>query len=266
MTAGSRRVMAEGESKTGRWVLAGAAALALAAVGYAISQQGKEAAPVETAPAEQPPVAEVIARLEAQLAKDPDDAEGWQMLGWSYFQTGRYAEAATAFRRATSLDPDNAEYFSMLGEALVLASENGDGLPADAEAAFERALALDPADPRARYFHAVALDLDGRHEAAIAAWFDLLEDTPSDAPWAADVRRVIADVAAAHDIDVAERLAKTGFAPASGGLATDGAQVATGAIPGPSQQQMRAAQGLPPGQQEAMIRGMVDKLPTAGSC
>jgi len=65
-------------------------------------------------------VDQVIAALEAKLQDKPDDAEGWRMLGWSYFETGRFAESATAMRRAIQLAPGNSEYHSMLGEALVM--------------------------------------------------------------------------------------------------------------------------------------------------
>ena len=244
-----------------RWVLGAAALIAGGAVGYSVIRN--DSAPVQqaaTETGEQASVSQMISRLEARLAESPDDAEGWRMLGWSYFQTGRYAEAATAFKRATTLDPDTAENHSMLGEALVLASRDGDGLPSDARAAFDRALELDPADPRARYFRAVAIDLEGKHEEAIDAWFDLLKDTPADAPYAADVRQVIAEVGKANGIDVAERLEQASFAPPSGGLKTDGAATATAGIPGPSASDIEAARSLSASQQQDMIRGMVDRL------
>ena len=96
----------------------------------------------------------MISRLEARLKQDPNNAEGWRMLGWAFFETGRYAESATAYRRATQLEPKNADHWSYLGEALVLAGP-GD-VPSDALAAFNRAIALDAKDPRSRYFLAVA--------------------------------------------------------------------------------------------------------------
>ena len=142
------------------------------------------------------------------------------MLGWSYFQTERFAEAATAMKRATALDPKNPEYFSMLGEALVMASKDGGGLPPDAKAAFDTALTLDPKDARARYFRAVAMDLDGKHAAALDGWFALLADTPADAPYAADVREVIRNVGKENGIEVEKRLAATSPAPPAKGFAT----------------------------------------------
>jgi cytochrome c-type biogenesis protein CcmH len=257
----------EDASKLPRWILAGAGIVALSAI--AISLFNAEApskkisdvaaASADIAESEAPPVTEVIAQLEQKLQEEPDDANAWQMLGWSYFETTRYGEAAMAMRRAAALDPKNAEYQSMLGEALVLGSSEGD-IPADARKAFAQALKLDPKDPRARYFSAAAKDMDGRHEEAINDWFALLGDTPSDAPWAEDVRNVIRNVGKERGINVEKRLASAKFAPPAAASPSQGQQVATAAIPGPSRDQMQAAAALPQGQQEEMIRGMVDGL------
>lgn len=241
-----------------------AALLALGAVAVQIYRSmNDDSAPVSPVAATEsetaPSVEEVIAGLEKKLQDNPDDAESWRMLGWSYFETGKFAESATAMKRATTLDPDNAEYWSMLGEALVMASD-GQQVPADAADAFRNALKHDAGDPRARYFLAVQKDISGDHKGAINDWFALLEDTPADAPYAADIRRVIGQVAEKEGIDVAARLAKVAPAAPTGGMSTDGPAVATAAIPGPSSQQMKEAAALPAGQQEAMIANMVDGL------
>ncbi len=248
--------------KGGRIALGAALVIALAAGGVAF-WRGREAPPAAApAAAAQPSVDEVITTLEARLRANPKDAEGWRMLGWSYYQTERYAEAATAMKRATVLDPKNPEYFSMLGEALVLASKDGDGVPPDAAAAFDAALALDPKEPRARYFHAVRLDLDGKHQAALDEWFALLKESPADAPWAGDVREVIQSVGKKNNIDVAAKLAALSPAPPSNGFKTTGQDMASAGIPGPTRDQIQAATALPKGTQDQMIQGMVDGLET----
>ncbi|WP_323798525.1 tetratricopeptide repeat protein [Parasphingorhabdus sp.] len=226
------------------------------------SMNGDEAASMPVAGTENeaaPSVDEVIAGLEKKLQENPDDAESWRMLGWSYFETQKFAESATAMKRATTLDPENPEYWSMLGEALVMASD-GQQVPPDAAAAFRNALKHDAKDARARYFLAVQKDISGDHKGAINDWFALLADTPADAPYAADIRRVIGQVAEKEGIDVAARLARATPAAPTGGITTDGPAVATAAIPGPSREQMKDAAALPPGQQEAMIANMVDGL------
>jgi len=134
-----------------------------------------------------------IAQLEQHTRSKPEDPRGWQELGLAYFGESRFAEAARAYEKATALAPDDALTWSALGEARTMASER-DPMPDQALAAFKRALALDPADPRARYFLAVKRDLDGDHEGAIADWLALLEETPENAPWRGDLIRTIEQV------------------------------------------------------------------------
>ena len=250
----------------GRLVLVAAALMAAGAGGVAIYRGQQEPAKIAIAPPEPtasqvPSVDDVIAKLEARLKTSPEDAQGWRMLGWSYFQTRRYAEAATALKQSTKLDPEHAETFSFLGESLVLASDVEGKIPADARAAFERAFKLDPKDARARYFKAVSMDIAGQHKKAITAWFALLKDTPADAPYADDIRAVIRNVGKMRNIEVEKRLAAAALAanPSAAASATVG-NSASVALAGPTGAQVNAAQGMPAQQQEAMIRGMVDGL------
>jgi cytochrome c-type biogenesis protein CcmH len=242
-------------SRTTRIILAVAALISVTAVGLAAWKRSAPALlpPASIAGAPQGNASAMITELEAKLKANPDDANSWRMLGWAFFETGKFAEAATAYARAAQINPKKAEYWSSLGEAKVMTGP-GD-VPADAKSAFEKAVALDPKDPRARYFLAVARDIGGDHRGAIEDWLALLVDTPAGAPWEADVRRLIADVGAKEKIDVASRLAA--IRPT---LATGGASIATAPIPGPSAQDMRAASQMPKGQQDAMIQGMVDRL------
>ena len=239
--------------------LALAVLLAVASLGIALFRSGdEEAANAASAAAVTPTIEASIATLETRLRQNPDDPANWRLLGWSYFELGRQApsdndfrmamaRSAAAYRRASELEPSNAENWSSLGEAIQVAMTE---IAPEAEQAFRRALRLNPADPRARYFLAVQKDLRGQHRQAIDDWLTLLRDTPAGAPWEADLRQTIERAAAEHDIDVAGRLPPARQAPAS----------ATAAIPGPTREQMAAASAIPPGQQDRMVRGMVDGL------
>jgi cytochrome c-type biogenesis protein CcmH len=66
----------------------------------------------------------MIERLAARLETTPEDIEGWRMLGWSYFHTARYEQAATAYARAAELDPNSAEIKLSYEEAKMKASES----------------------------------------------------------------------------------------------------------------------------------------------
>lgn len=244
-----------------RYALIAAAAVATFSIGFAIARGDDRGAAVSGVPegtdqAEamgNAELANAIPQLEARLETNPEDEEGWALLGLSYFQTGRYTEAARAYGQASELNPTLARYYSARGEALALAAESG--FPEDAEQAFTRALELDPADPRARYFDGVRKDIAGDHEGAINDWIALLGDTPAGAPWESDLRRLIAEVSAEHDIDVSGRVPPPGT-PAQSAVPA----AATQAIPGPSPEEMRAASGLPQGQQDMMIENMVNGL------
>jgi cytochrome c-type biogenesis protein CcmH len=239
--------------KMARILLFVAAGVAALSVGFSLTRGGGEeaAAEPESVPAAAAP-ARTIPELEAQLKADPSDVKAWQALGWSYFESGRYGNAVHAYRRATELAPEQAVLWSSLGEAVVMASEK-DPMPKEAVAAFETAIAKDKADPRARYFLAVRRDLQGDHQGAIDDWFALLADTPPGAPWEADLRRTISQVADINKIDVKARLA-------AAQPAAHPSSVATAAIPGPSREQMQAASQLPPGQQQEMVQGMLESL------
>ena len=236
-------------------LLIGAGIIAAASAAVALTRGGTDesaaAGPHGTVKPDQPvgDVDSMIASLEERLKQDPDNAEGWRMLGWSYFETRDMARAAAAYRRAAQVEPNNAENWSSLGEALQTASTT---VSPEAANAFQRAIKLDPQDPRARYFLAVQKDLSGQHEAAIADWIALLRDTPAGAPWEEDLRRTIQQVATKEKIDIAGRMP----APA----APSGGSVATAAIPGPTPEQLAAASSIPPSQQDEMVQGMVNRL------
>lgn len=233
-------------------LILGAFAAAFAVV-YAVSQNRDGAAPaaVASGAAADP---QSLAALEQRAQGAPADAKAWQELGFAYFQQGRFDDAAHAYDKATGIDPGQSLLWSALGEARVMASAK-DPMPAAAVSAFERALALDAKDPRARYFLAVKKDLGGDHAGALADWLALLADSPADAPWRTDLVRTIEQVGKINQVDVGPRIAaaQKDAPPAV-------APMAARAIPGPSAQDLAAAGGIPPSQQRDMAEGMVARL------
>jgi len=223
-----------------------AIALAAAAIGYRLLE-GSEEAPAPSA------ATDPLATLEAKANADPDNAGAWQELGFAYFQRNRFDDAVRAYDRATRADPNSAVLWSSLGEARVMASQH-DPMPSAAREAFRKAAALDPKDPRARYFLAVERDLGGDHQGAIGDWLALLADTPPGAPWETDLRRTIEQVGKINAIEVDRRIAAAlEVRPAAPPPAIAG-------IPGPSQEQIAAASSMRPAEQQQMAEGMVARL------
>jgi cytochrome c-type biogenesis protein CcmH len=197
-------------------------------------------------------VSTMIAGLESRLQQNPNDAAGWQMLGWSYMRTGRPGDAAQAYGRAAALDPGNAEYLSAEGEAMVQSEGKVSG---DAASAFRRALKGDAKDPRARYFLAIYRDQQGDHAGAMKDFISLLKSAPPDAPWVAQVRNYVEDLAKDQQIDISSQLPPVPAAqPEPRSAATQAGP------PGPSSDQVAAAGQMSDSDRQAMIHSMVDKL------
>ncbi len=188
---------------------------------------------------------DAVERLEARLEREPDDLEGWLLLGRSHLVLQQYAEAARALRQAALLSGGNPEILSMLGETIVWASD-GTVVP-EAVRVFERVMEARPDDPAARYHLALARAQAGEVRDAYEMWLALAADTPADAPWRGDLESLIRQAA--------EML---GIAPGT----VPSAPARAEAPPGPSAEDMAAAAEMTPDERMAMIRGMVESLAT----
>ena len=71
----------------------------------ATTQAPNEAQPHDT---QQGQMDELVANLQQRMEENPDDPEGWLILGRSLKTMQRYAEAETALSNAYRLLPDNA--------------------------------------------------------------------------------------------------------------------------------------------------------------
>ena len=93
---------------------------------YTRSIGTEEPASMAAAGKQLPDVSTMIERLAARLETAPEDIKGWRMLGWSYFNTARYKQAATAYARAVELDPNSAELKRLVrgGQGEGLRSDN----------------------------------------------------------------------------------------------------------------------------------------------
>ncbi len=246
------------------------------AAGRALAPPADQAQAQGAAASGAPPgtVEELIAQLAARLRDNPDDAEGWRMLGWSYFNTENYQASAEAYARAVALDASDPDVLSAYGEALVRAA---DGLVGEnALKAFDQALAINPEDPRARFFKGMAQEQAGNPAAAIATWTEILKTAPPGAEWVNGLRQRIEELAAAADIPLKDMPAAALLPPESGGAdgagsasaaadagtssAGTGTSAAASGAPAPSADQVAAAAKMSPQDRQAMIRGMVDGL------
>src|SRR5579859_3876180 len=119
-------------------------------------------------------IAALIGQVEERLARNPDDGPGWEVIAPVYMRLGRFDDAVLARRKALALNGETAERDADLGEAL-LAAANG-VVTDEAKKSFERAVAREPQNPKARYFLGIADEQDGNRQGAAAKWRDMLKD------------------------------------------------------------------------------------------
>lgn len=225
--------------RAGFWVkIATAAVIPMGAIGFYIAEGHPGVAGVphaeRLAKAEQAGDFDaLIFKVKAHLEKNPQDLRGWEVLVRSLYGRGLYAEAAEAMAGQIQHAPLTADLLADYGEMQVLA--NGGAMTEKAALAFAEAVKMAPGHPKSIFFQGLALNQQGKAEAAIAMWQKLLDEAPADAPWREAVATSIAQ-------------------------ARNPAPAAATGMPELSSEQLEAAKSMSPEERQQMIRAMVDGL------
>ena len=170
-------------------------------------------------------MAAALARIEDHLAKEPDDARGWEIMAQVYGRLDRPGDAAKAYRNLIRLQGASPDLLMAFGQSLVFADQGR--VNEEATAAFEKVLFAEPGRLEPRFYLALAAEQQGDKAKALEGYARLLADAPVGAPFAPMLR---------------ERIAKLGGeAPAA---SSPGAAIAA----------------MPPAERETVIRGMVEGL------
>lgn len=116
----------------------------------------------------------MIASLEDETARNPENTQAWVQLGNEYFDSSQHAKAIWAYRKSLELDPNNANVWTDLGVMY-----RRSGKPQEAINSFDKAIEVDPKHEPSRLNKGIVLlhdmqDFDG----AIAAWEGLLAVNP----------------------------------------------------------------------------------------
>jgi cytochrome c-type biogenesis protein CcmH len=115
----------------------------------------------------------MVAKLARRLEREPEDVQGWLMLGRSQIALGQYPLALRAFQRADRLEGGrNAE--AVLGMAEALMSQADNVMDERTGRLFERGLELAPDSGRALFFAAIAAQERNENALAITRFERLL--------------------------------------------------------------------------------------------
>ena len=135
----------------------------------------------------------MVERLAARLRENPDDVEGWKLLGRSYGALGRFPEAVDAYVKAATRAPRDAQILADLAD--VLAMSRGQRLQGEPEKLVLRALELDPQNLKALALAGTAAFERKDFAAAVRYWQRML---PLVAAASEDARSIQASIAEAQ--------------------------------------------------------------------
>ena len=180
----------------GLWGGATAAVLVAAGLGYSFTGSpgavgaapagfGADAAPAQAAasPAQtvtREQIEAMVGKLEARLQAQPDDVEGWGMLGRTYMALKRYADASTAYQKALKLRPDDATLLADYADATAV--NNGRKLEGEPTRLLERALKIDPDNLKALVLLGTAAYNRGDYAVAVMHWERVVKVGAADSP------------------------------------------------------------------------------------
>lgn len=222
----------------------------------------------------------MIERLAESLRTNPDNVEGWLLLGRSLISVERFDDAKNAYAQARKIAPGRPDVDIAYAEALILIS--GMKVTEEAAAVFRAVHERSPFEPKSRYYLALKKAQADDVAGALQGWADLVAISDEGAPWVPLVRQQIARAAAELKIDpttltvsddARELIAaqppvlrpNTQIMPLEGTDPRAGhphaeAEGAPDGQPGPSREQMEAAKDMSAEDRAQMIRGMVQRL------
>ena len=202
--------------------LAGVLVMAAAAGLYPLWSNWNWRAAMAAKPAVDTQVLEMVAKLERHMKDAPDDIKGWLLLGQSDLALERADGAIDAYEHAHRLDPNNVVVLLGLGEALSLRA--GGNVTPPAGDLFERAVALEPDNPRALLYSGFGAATRGDRATARQRWLKLKGMHPP-----AEIDAMLNDRIAELGTSDLEQgpAAAAGAAPPGAGAASAAAALAT---------------------------------------
>jgi cytochrome c-type biogenesis protein CcmH len=186
--------------RSGRWAMAAFAALIPALAVFLYLQLGaapmldrQEAPrPVAARPTEEMghPLEAMVAKLASRLEEDPDNAEGWVLLGRSYATLNRYREAANAYGQAVRLAGRGHPQL-LVDYADVLTMSTGGRFSPQAGELLERALATQPDNPKGLWLMGHYKYQHEDFQAAVDYWRRAADQLPPNSEDTRTIRRQI---------------------------------------------------------------------------
>ncbi len=132
---------------------------------------------------------QMVVKLSEKLKSEPNNLEGWLMLGRSYKVLQRYRESVEAFAQANKIAGEKTEVMLPYAEALALVGNgNWSGLPKEL---VMKVLAKEPEHPGALWFAALLNAQQGDKKTAVTYLKKLEAILPADSPDKQQIHEII---------------------------------------------------------------------------
>jgi cytochrome c-type biogenesis protein CcmH len=130
-------------------------------------------------------ISSMVDSLVKRLEKEPDDLEGWNMLGRTYAIMGRFNEARDIYAKLLAKSPDSPE--ALVNYADVYAMTQDGSLMGKPVELINKALSIDPKNPKALALAGTAKFEQGEFKQAAVYWEELLAIIPAESKLAQSV-------------------------------------------------------------------------------
>ena len=119
-----------------------------------------------------PDIDAMLATLQQKMDANPNNVEGWIMLGRSYMTLKRFPDAVKSYEQAYKLEPKSINIMMSLADSLAM-KNNGEiaGRPSEL---IEKALELDPNNLTALWLGGMAARQQKQYQTAIERWTKVL--------------------------------------------------------------------------------------------
>ncbi|AEG00744.1 cytochrome c-type biogenesis protein CcmI [Methylomonas methanica MC09] len=134
-------------------------------------------------------VAQMIGKLEQRLQQQPDDIEGWKMLGRSYTYLQQYQQAADVYAKLYRLQPDDTDI--QLQYANNLAMARGGRMAGEPAQLIKQVLDKQPENGTALWLGGMAKAEEGDLNTARQYWQKLATLLPADSEPLQQVRQML---------------------------------------------------------------------------
>ncbi|MCG7909849.1 MAG: c-type cytochrome biogenesis protein CcmI, partial [Candidatus Thiodiazotropha taylori] len=115
-----------------------------------------------------PPMDELVRRLAEKMQENPDNQDGWVMLGRSYMALNDHSAAINAYQRAMEMNDQRVDLLLAYAEAI--AATTGNDFTGRAAPMIEKAYQLEPENPNVLWLAGILAYQSTDYQSAILRW------------------------------------------------------------------------------------------------